>query len=219
MEESNLRSRGDVSSPIAIIGHSLPKNNKTKERLKELLDRRHVAYKSLIIPLKYSINEYLLEYHRYKLPNDWNNEKDIFYYINAYSYSEDNCLELNKEEINSIINNRRVRIIICMGGAVFKEVVNHIGEAYKGEKPEKYSIQKLGEIFEKNVSRYKKDKTARLIIPILHNAANLKFDYTDRFIPEGKRKDYITYNDYIAKELGKVLMSEKKLRKFLRKLK
>lgn len=66
--------RGKNDSPILMAGDSFP-----DVEVGEALDRTHPIYNSIILPIKYYINEYLIMQYGYKLPKDFYNNDDIFY--------------------------------------------------------------------------------------------------------------------------------------------
>ena len=74
----DLCARGPKDSPILIVWDSLPEKERTKDKLKEILDRRGVTYNSIIVSLKYYMDEFLIEKYKLKLPSDLNNKGDIF---------------------------------------------------------------------------------------------------------------------------------------------
>lgn len=82
--------RGPENQPILIVGDS---PSKKVENIKEVLDRNHMIYNSIIIPIKYYTEKYLNKYN-YTFPECFNDEKDIFRYVNAIEDSE------NKKELD-----------------------------------------------------------------------------------------------------------------------
>lgn len=78
LNESILQFRAKKDSPILIVGDSFP-----DVEVEEVLGRTHPIYNSIILPIKYYINEYLIMEYGFKLPEYFYNNDDIFYYVNA----------------------------------------------------------------------------------------------------------------------------------------
>jgi hypothetical protein len=212
--DSLKKIRGNENSPIFVIGDSLPNNEVTKNNLSEILDRRHVVYKSVIIPIKYYMNEYMISKKGLKLPNDYNNENDIFAFVNAFTPKFDE--NLIKQQLNS----KNYKIILCMGKRVFDKIKFLFETEYEYPKISVTGkgIGELGEYFKKSIEVYKDRKTkGRVILPILHNSSNRKFHLTDRFIDSSidNNEKYITYNEYIAEQISEIMINDPELKNFL----
>ena len=95
--------RGNRSG-ILVVGDSLPPNQTTVTKLESVLDPRHSVYNSLIVPLKYYLNNYLNS-QGYQLPLE-KVENDFFFYINAIddpaTKSNPNLTKLKKGKPNKI---------------------------------------------------------------------------------------------------------------------
>lgn len=222
----SLFARGPQKSPILIVGDSLPESKVTRDRLVEILDRRGVTYNSIIIPLKYYINEYLIGKYSLKLPYDFNNREDIFRFVNAIDEPEQKSgLQGNSDLLDGlrseILNERAEKpvIILCMGDFAFfavRAVLNKYNSFEKKSYPKsgtKYTLEKLGAYFDKNVDI--KDKENPYILPILHNSSNLHFHNSEKFIPQNKRRKYIYYMQYIAEELCEIMVNNTRLKNYL----
>jgi len=222
----DLIARGLKSSPILIVGDSLPKSEDTRNKLDEILDRRGVTYNSIIIPLKYYINEYLISKYRKKLPFDLNNREDIFRFVNALDDpGEKMGLDGGSEKLNNLKyeifnkNEDAYEVILCMGDFAFfavRSLFNKYNPREKKHYPRngsKYTIERLGTFFGKNIKIHEKGKP--IILPILHNSSNLHFSSTVNFIPVNKRLQYISYMQYIAEEIGELMMKNTKMEGFL----
>lgn len=228
---SNLYKRGYEKSPIIIIGDSLPKKLETRERIREILDRRHITYNSIIIPLKYYINDYLFKNYKgeYRLPVE--TKDDIFMYVNAIENPENKSgLNLDEEDDKAKINKLRecifskdrvckYKIIICLGDFSYfavRSVFNIYNKRETHRYPKKtckYNIEKLGEYFFKEINS--DEKTTPYILPILHNISNLRFEKTDTFIPESIRGNYVSYLQYIGESIAKVMMNDNEIKEYL----
>ena len=187
---------------ILVVGDSLPSNAKTVKNICSVLDPKHPVYNSLIVPIKYYINNYLNS-QGYQFPKEKSGD-DFFYYINAVddpkTKSKPNFSELIKE-----INQKGHNIILCMGEFAFGAV-----ETIKNNKNSgtfKFSISKLGDIFSNRLNTL--EIVFPLVLPILHNTANRKFEKSDLFIPGEIRKEYISYFHYVGVSLGKLLVNNK----------
>ena len=220
------KARGPKDSPVLIIGDSLPSNKSTRENLWEILDRRHPVYNSIIVPLKYYINEYLIEKYRLKLPSDFKNKEDIFRYINAFKpevkdYEQDN---FDEDMIIEEIESNNYRIVLCMGVNVFKRVKKLFEEKYGFDeikvKKSGGQIRELGRFFEENIKKHKAGQS--IILPILHNSINQNFRFAHRFIPpfEDKclnnfRSEYICSHEYIAENIAEIMIKDENIKKYL----
>lgn len=228
---NDLNARGPLNSPILIVGDSLPENKDTQLKLSEILDRRGVIYNSIIIPLKYYINNYLYNY-RLKLPSENNN--DIFRYVNAVDNPNDksglnpldsaysNKISKLRNEILDLNNNNKYSIIICMGDFSYFAVRTLFDKYYPREKKcyrkngTKFTIRRLGEFFQNGIDQYKPGGDN--ILPILHNSSNLSFSKTDEFIPSQRKGTYKCYLQYVGEEIGKVMRKDEKIRSYLEAL-
>lgn len=230
----NLCARGPKASPILIVGDSLPQKEKTQNELLEILDRRGVTYNSIIVPLKYYMNEYLIKKYSLKLPSDSNNKDDIFRFVNAINNPDDkwglNPLSASysliiknlKEEILNNNNQSKYRLILCMGDfsyfavrSLFKMYHPRENKFYKSSGT-KYKIDRLGQFFEESIRNHKKGNI--LILPILHNSSNLHFHRTQEFIPKDKRNNYISYINYISEEISEIIVSDIEMKKYLKEI-
>ncbi len=213
------KTRGPEDQPILIVGDSPSRNVKN---IREVLDRNHVIYNSIIIPIKYYTEKYLNE-HNYRLAERFNDKEDIFRYVNAIEDS-DNKKGLNpetekeklynlKEEIYDKDEKFKYRIIICLGDFAYF-AVRAILKKYEGKEQHrygsnnKYDIKTIGEQFCRN-SEIDLEKEI-YILPILHNISNRIDDLNKltEFIPKEKRTNYISYYCYIGECLGKILISD-----------
>lgn len=226
---TDLNARGPLNSPILIVGDSLPENEDTQRDLHEILDRRGVTYNSIIVPLKYYMNEYLISHYNLKLP--FENENDIFRYVNAVDNPKDKwglnpsdstyqikTAKLRNEIFATDIKNK-YRLIICMGDFAYFAVRSLLGiyhpreNHYYRSKGTKYEIYRLGEFFNSGVANY--IAGGNNILPILHNSSNLSFSKTNEFIPVQRRNDYKFYLQYVAEEISKLMLRDNKLKDYL----
>ena len=76
-----MKFRRGTEFGITIVGDSLPPKSITLIKLASVLDPTHPVYNSLIVPIKYYLNNYLNS-RGYQLPEEKVND-DFFYYINA----------------------------------------------------------------------------------------------------------------------------------------
>lgn len=233
---------GYDQSPILIIGDS---PTETVDNVGKALDPNHYIYNSIIVPIKYYTNEYLIENYKCKLPHDFNNSKDIFKFINAVdnggkkkglnAKEVDDLRKLDKlrdEIISKDSSEFKYKILICMGDFAYfavKALLNKFGEKEKREYPENedglYSIKELGEIFYNN-SNAEKYSSDMYILPVLHNISNRCDDVLKiyNFIPEEvrKKKRYTNYFNFIGERLGELLFTvvsnDEKYKNYLYKL-
>lgn len=233
--DNNLKSRGAENSPILIIGHSLPKNSDTIKNIKEVLDRRHLVYNSIIIPLKYYINQYLYNDKGYLLRNDYMNREDIFLYINAFD-EELSGKKLDEKLLKEYINKQSVKIVLCMGIDVFKAILKMykhnlgLGVRYRydfthkilGKKNFDNDTEFLGESFDFLSNNEGKIVPNKYILPILHNSSNTNFQNTAKFVPVEERykynydindSEFIIYFEYMAHVIGDLLLSDVEIKK------
>lgn len=186
---------------ILIVGDSLPPNIKTTSNIKSVLDPKHPVYNSLIVPIKYYLDNYLNS-QGYQLPLEKVGE-DYFFYINAVdnpkTKSNPNLTKLKKE-----IKRPEHKIILSMGSFAFWAVEYCLNEDCSLNK--KLSIVRLGEIFDKRMNSL--SVQPKLNLPILHNVANLKFEEAIKFIAEYKDR-YISYFHYVGTQLGKLLLTNR----------
>lgn len=228
----DLLARGPKDSPVLIVGDSLPSKEETQNQLIEILDRTGVTYNSIIVPLKYYMNEYLIKKYSLKLPSDSNNKSDIFRFINAIDNSNDKWrLNPLSEKYNLVIKklkeeifnkNPKYKIILCMGDfsyfavrSLFEIYHPRENKFYKSSGT-KYTIERLGRFFQESLTNYEKGNI--LILPILHNSTNLHFYRTKEFIPKDKRNNYINYLNYIAEELSEIIVSDIEMKKYLKEI-
>lgn len=220
MTDSNyIRVRGPENQPILIVGDSPSKN---ANNIKEVLDRNHIIYNSIIIPVKYYTEKYLNE-NKYRLNEKFNDIDDIFRYVNAIENNDDkNGLDMERDkdklitlrnEIYDKNNVIKYRIIICLGDFAYfavRAVLNRYNghEKHKYGSKNKYSIEDLGKEFYKN-SKIDINKDV-YILPILHNIVNRIKDVDKllEFIPAEERNNYISYYCYIGERLGKILIED-----------
>jgi hypothetical protein len=228
----DLCARGPKDSPVLIVGDSLPEKETTQGKLLEILDRRGVTYNSIIVPLKYYINEYLIKKYKLKLPSDSNNKEDIFRFVNAINNPDDkrgldplnrNYSIVLKNLSNEIFDNNnktKYRLILCMGDFSYFAVRSLFEKYHPGENKfykssgTRFKIGKLGQFFQQGIREYKKGDNI-LILPILHNSSNLHFQKTNEFIPKDKRNNYISYLNYIAEEVSEIIMNDIEMTKYL----
>ncbi|MGK0466859.1 hypothetical protein [Clostridium sp.] len=226
----DLCARGPKDSPILIVGDSLPEKERTQDKLKEILDRRGVTYNSIIVPLKYYMNEFLIEKYKLKLPSDLNNKGDIFRFVNAVNNYDNkwglNPLNINytsvvknlREEIFDSNNKVKYRLILCLGDfsyfavrSLFKKYNERENKFYR-KSGTKYTIERLGKYFQQSIDKHENI----LILPILHNSTNLHFSLTQDFIPKDKRNIYVSYLSYIAEEISRIIISDIEMKKYLK---
>lgn len=233
---------GYDKSPILVVGDS---PTETVDNVEKAIDPNHYIYNSIIVPIKYYTNEYLIKNYKCKLPYDFNNRTDIFKFINAVdnggkkkgldtkeSYDLRKLDKLKDEIVDKNKKQFRYKIVICMGDFAYfavKAVLGKFGEGEKREYPQNedglYSIEELGEIFYKNSDIIKCNNDI-YILPVLHNISNRCDDVLKiyNFIPEEVRKNkkYTNYFNFIGERLGNVLFtvvnSEEKYKKYLYKI-
>lgn len=190
---------------VLIIGDSLPPARTTLGNIKTVLDPTHPVYNSLIVPIKFYLNNYLNSIG-YCLPLE-EYETDYFYYINAIqdpeTKSKPDLSELEKE-----INRPEHKVILSMGSFVFKSVEQILKPGLKMQKS--YSIKDLGKIFSERIE----GNSFPIHLPILHNVANLKFEKTKDFISDYNR-NHISYFQYVGVRLGELLIKNKQEFNFL----
>ncbi|MCB2305619.1 hypothetical protein LGL08_00120 [Clostridium estertheticum] len=215
------KTRGPEDQPILIVGDSRSKNVKN---IREVLDKNHLIYNSIIIPIKYYTEKYLNK-HKYKLTECFNDKEDIFRYVNAIEDSNDKKglntdtekekLYNLKDEVYDENNEFKYRIIISLGDFAYfavRVVLNRYEgkeqHRYSSRAKNKYDIKTLGEHFNRN-SKIDVEKDI-YILPILHNISNRinDIDKLIEFIPKDKRENYISYYCYIGECLGKILVND-----------
>lgn len=184
---------------ILIVGDSLPPNKNTIQKISQVLDPTHPVYNSLIIPIKYYINNYLIS-KDFQLPLEKPNV-DFFFYINAI---DDPSTKSNPDlnVLNREVNRTEHKIILPMGSFAFWSVENVLERVTK----KNCTIEELGRIFYQRISITPIDFP--IVLPILHNVANLKFEETKKFIMD-QSKEYISYYHYVGFQIGKLLLSNK----------
>lgn len=203
---------GYDGTPILVVGDS--PTYKVKNVVKTL-DPNHFIYNSIIVPIKYYTNEYLIKNYNCKLPEDFNSTKDTFRYINAIdnwflkwgldTTKTDNLSRLDKlkeEIIDRDSNEFKYKIIVCIGDFAYfavKAVLDRFGEGDLKKYPEVregisgkiydtiYSIKDLGDAFYKN-SDIKEGNKDIYILPVLHNISN-------------RCDDVLTIYNFIPKEV------------------
>ena len=170
-----------------------------------VLDQSHPVYNSLIIPIKYYLNNYFND-NGYKLPLE-KYDNDFFYYINAVedplTKSKPDLTNLKEEVIRP-----EHKIILSMGNFAFWAVENVLGRNVK----KNLSIKELGNIFLDRIS----NTEYPIHLPILHNIANLKFERTKDFIIDNET-NYISYFHYVGVKLGELLLNRKDDFEFIEK--
>lgn len=223
--ESLPQFRGKKDSPILIVGDSFP-----NVQVGEVLDRAHPVYNSIILPMKYYLNEYLIMEYGCKLPGDFCNNDDIFYYVNAIRNKNDKGglepeTKDGKEKLKVLKNvifgddgESKYKIIICLGDFAFFAVRSQFLIYYGREQKRycksgtKYGIQKLGEHFSKNSEGYIKNHKV-YVLPVLHNSANRQFDKSKLFVPEDERDDYLSYHQYVAEKVANILINDPEIKR------
>jgi hypothetical protein len=202
-----IQNRG-VRKGVLIVGDSLPTNQFTLKNINSVLDPRHTVYNSLIVPIKYYLNNYLNSFG-YRLPME-ECETDFIYYINAVqdprTKIKPDLSELEREVIRP-----DHKIILSMGSFAFRCVDVILNPNNKIKKS--YSIEDLGNEFRKRIFEYR----PKLHLPILHNVANLRFERTKDFIVDDGN-NYISYFHYVGVSLGKLLLNHKEEFNFIQSL-
>jgi len=192
---------------ILIVGDSLPSNQITLSKLDSVLDPKHTVYNSLIIPIKYYLNNYLNS-QGYKLPLEKSNE-DFFYYINTI---EDPKTKSNPDlsKLKSEVESHEHKIILSMGNFAFWAVEKVLGRDIE----QNSKIKELGSVFDSRLE----DVEYPIHLPILHNIANLKFERAKDFIANDE-SNYISYFHYVGVRLGELLLKMKDEFEFIETLK
>jgi len=192
-------SRGSRNS-ILIVGDSLPSNLKTQYNITQVLDPIHPVYNSIIIPIKFYINNYLLQ-KNYQLPIE-KKGMDFFFYINAISDAE----EKNNSDLTELIKEINplycpYKLILSMGSFAFYSVE----KVFERNVKKKLSINELGEYFFNRINLKNKIKFP-INIPILHNIVNLKFEKATNFIYQNSDK-YISYHHYVGEKIAEFIVN------------
>jgi len=192
-----MKSQRGKRNGILVVGDSLPANQKTVNKLESVLDPSHSVYNSLIIPIKYYLDNYLNS-QGYQLPLELAGE-DFFYYINAIddptTKSNPNLIKLKQE-----VERPEHKIILSMGNFAFYAVEAVLSREVK----KNLSIVELGQHFYNRLNVI--DVNLKVNFPILHNVANLKFEDAIKFITKDE-ENHISYFHYVGVQLGKLLMN------------
>lgn len=200
-----LKSRGSRKG-ILIVGDSDPANQHTISNISRVLDPIHPVYNSLIVPIKFYINNYLNS-HGYKLPIEEKNN-DYFYYINAVQNPKTKSNpDLTEMEIE--VKRPEHKIILSMGNFSFWAVESRFDKESKIKK--NLGIKNLGKIFYDRINKEKIEFPINL--PILHNSANRKFEEANKFIMEDQTS-YISYFHYVGVSLGRIQLKYKNIFRF-----
>lgn len=211
--------RGAENQPVLFVGDSPSKNVKN---VREVLDRNHMIYNSIIIPIIYYTQKFLNKMG-YSFPNKIDNEDDIFRYINAIENSEyKKGITADSKEFENLKNEVykdknemifRYPIIICLGDFSYFAIrcvtkrFNPREKHYYGSSC-KYDINRIGQYFNEN-SKVDSQKDV-YILPILHNVSNRIKDLEKlrEFIPEGDRNRCVSYQSYIGKKIAQILVDD-----------
>ncbi|HEX9739382.1 MAG TPA: hypothetical protein VGA29_01295 [Ignavibacteriaceae bacterium] len=195
---SKLLFRGDRRG-FLIIGDSQSPEQSPVKNMVTVFDPVHPVYNSLIVPVKYYINNYLNSVG-YGLPLEAL-ETDYFYYACAIK-SQGAKIKSGLTELTAEVNRPEHKIILSMGSFVFKTVERILNP--DGIILNSYSIKEMGRIFSERLeaSEYP------IHLPVLHDIANLKHELTKNFIGDYDF-NYLSYFHFVGVNLGELLMKHK----------
>ena len=184
---------------ILIVGDSPPPVQSSVSNIVSVFDPVHPVYNSLIVPVKYYINNYLNSVG-YGLPLEAL-ETDYFYYACAIK-SQGAKIKSGLTELTAEVNRPEHKIILSMGSFVFKTVERILNP--DGIILNSYSIKEMGRIFSERLEA----SEFPIHLPVLHDIANLKHELTKNFIGDYDF-NYLSYFHFVGVNLGELLMKHK----------